>query len=1485
MNRWTRSVCALAAVLLAVTALSSDAQTPACGTVITADDTALVFDSDMVCPAGFTGTALTVQADRVTVDGAGHHVEAPDAAVVVTVQGADLVTVANLDLSGNSGRGVNLVWVTHTTVTNVNASGVPGDEQTWGTQGITLANSSDCVIADNTVHHRYFAVYNQTGESNNLYTQNDLSDNQIGIIDYHAGAARSGNTYTDNDVSRCAIGIVLYQESDFTLSGNDYTDCVDGLKLVAMSSINLEGHDFSPYNITGTALRLISVTNSTISHINASGAPGTETVWGTTGIYLENSSNNVIADNTVHNRYFGVYNQTGESNNLYTQNDLSDNQIGIIDYHAGAARSGNTYTDNDVSRCAIGIVLYQESDFTLSGNDYTDCADGLKLVAMSSINLEGHDFSPYNITGTALRLISVTNSTISHINASGAPGTETVWGTTGIYLENSSNNVIADNTVHNRYFGVYNKSGENNNTYARNNLTGNNTGILDYWAGAPRAGNVFLENVVSGVEHTGIGLYNQSHTQVAANSAVGSWYGISLNGGDSNSVTDNVLSQATGVGIAATNEIGLTLSGNTISGCPGKGLVIAGSADAVITLNNIFGNAGYQVEADTPIELSSSELGNYWGRSCPGDLFVPGVDSNRTDAVDSWPYAARDAWLVGDPPGCGVTPPDAIPAWERAALIALYESTGGEGWSSRTNWRNTDDTDFNDPGTECTWRGVVCAGDPPNVTSLVLGFNHLVGFLPDELGDLGLLDRLDLRGNQLSGGIPTALAGLPIRELWLSQNQLSGGIEMLCDLAELVSVELAVNSLSGPVPSCLQDLSQLQTLHLVTANAPDGNLFDEAPPPLWLVDLPALESVSLGSLSGPLPTWLGSLTGLRVLALVRSPNLTGPIPSEIGLISSLEVLDLRFTGVDGPLAPEVCDLSSLTDLLLTAADLSGSIPPCLGGLGNLHRLWLQANQLTGTIPPELGDLSLLDSLYLHQNHLEGPVPQELGNLTGLGQLLLSGNMLSGELPGELVGMTSLAPNWLTWRYNAYHTEDPVLVAFLDGISSDWQSYQTVAPVDLTVGGVTTDSVELSWSPIAYTSDPGRYRVLVSTSSGGPYVLAGTTADKLETSATVAGLADGTTYYFVVEAVTDPHLRNPNTVVSEASLEVSTETVALNDPPSVDAGPTLSAFEGAEIVLASSFADPDAADLHTAWIDWGDGTAESGSVTESGGVGTVSGLHVYADDGDYPVTVTVTDPQNASGFDTTHAVVLDAAPVVGPITAPLDPILVGTTIAAAADFTDAGVLDHHAAEWSWGDGSTSVGIVTQGAGWGHVSGEHRYTSAGVHTVGLRVTDDDGGIGEATFQFVVAYDPSDGFVTGGGWFDSPPGSLHADPSASGKATLGFNAKYHKNDAVPSGQTQFTFHEGGLDLHSTGYDWLVVTETLAYLAGSGTLDGGLECDLLLTLSDGDRAGGDGIDRVRLQLWSAATGEPVYDSEPGAPMWVEPTTVMGGGSIKIHD
>jgi len=183
-----------------------------------------------------------------------------------------------------------------------------------------------------------------------------------------------------------------------------------------------------------------------------------------------------------------------------------------------------------------------------------------------------------------------------------------------------------------------------------------------------------------------------------------------------------------------------------------------------------------------------------------------------------------------------------------------------------------------------------------------------------------------------------------------------------------------------------------------------------------------------------------------------------------------------------------------------------------------------------------------------------------------------------------------------------------------------------------------------------------------------------------------------------------------------------------------------------------------------------------------------------------------------------------------------------------------------------------------------AGAHTYTAAGVYTVRLDVADGHGGTAESFFRYVVVYDPSAGFVTGGGWIDSPEGAL-VGSTATGRAQFGFVSRYKPGTTIPDGNTQFLFKTGGLDFKSTSYDWLVVSGARAQYKGTGTVNGVAGYKFMLTAVDGQRSGGGGVDRFRIKIWNEAG--VVYDNGLGAGDNVDGTylTAIGGGSIQIHD
>jgi hypothetical protein len=172
--------------------------------------------------------------------------------------------------------------------------------------------------------------------------------------------------------------------------------------------------------------------------------------------------------------------------------------------------------------------------------------------------------------------------------------------------------------------------------------------------------------------------------------------------------------------------------------------------------------------------------------------------------------------------------------------------------------------------------------------------------------------------------------------------------------------------------------------------------------------------------------------------------------------------------------------------------------------------------------------------------------------------------------------------------------------------------------------------------------------------------------------------------------------------------------------------------------------------------------------------------------------------------------------------------------------------------------------------------------GVYNVCVHGTDIADNTGDEVCTFLAVYDPSAGFVTGGGWINSPAGAYSADLSLTGKANFGFVSKYKKGATVPTGNTEFQFKAGNLNFHSETYDWLVVAGARAQYKGVGTINGEGSYGFLLTAIDGQVKGGGGIDKFRIKIWNS--GGIVYDNKMGASDTGDDATELGGGSIVIH-
>jgi hypothetical protein len=144
---------------------------------------------------------------------------------------------------------------------------------------------------------------------------------------------------------------------------------------------------------------------------------------------------------------------------------------------------------------------------------------------------------------------------------------------------------------------------------------------------------------------------------------------------------------------------------------------------------------------------------------------------------------------------------------------------------------------------------------------------------------------------------------------------------------------------------------------------------------------------------------------------------------------------------------------------------------------------------------------------------------------------------------------------------------------------------------------------------------------------------------------------------------------------------------------------------------------------------------------------------------------------------------------------------------------------------------------------------------------------------------------GFVTGGGWINSPAGAYLANPSVTGRVSFGFVAQARATETTPKGDTEVQLQGGGLDFKSTGYTVLLVSGSVAQYRGSGTLNGAGSYSFIVTVRDGSVSGGGGVDGFRIRILNSA-GTVIYDNVPGADSSLTSANVqdLAGGSITIH-
>ncbi|XP_059436695.1 probable LRR receptor-like serine/threonine-protein kinase At3g47570 [Corylus avellana] len=275
----------------------------------------------------------------------------------------------------------------------------------------------------------------------------------------------------------------------------------------------------------------------------------------------------------------------------------------------------------------------------------------------------------------------------------------------------------------------------------------------------------------------------------------------------------------------------------------------------------------------------------------------------------------------------------------------------------------------------------------PNLRELFLGGNKLSGTVPSSISNVSQLTDVELVQNSFSGLIPKSLGNLRLLErLNIGENNLTVGslelsflISSLSNCIYLKALILSDNPLNDNMPSSVGNLStSLRRFSMFNCN-----------------------------IKGSIPSDIGNLSSLIALNL-RTNELAGPIPTTVGRLHMLEGLFLQSNRLEGPIPSDLCRLESLVELNLTGNELSGHIPTCMDNLTSLRHLDLGFNRLTSIVHMSLWSLTYLLEVNLASNSLSGFLTSmNIENMKVLIKLDFSRNQLSGGIPRTINGLKDI----------------------------------------------------------------------------------------------------------------------------------------------------------------------------------------------------------------------------------------------------------------------------------------------------------------------------------------------------------------------------------------------------------------------------------------------------------------------------------------------
>src|SRR5271157_5801817 len=444
----------------------------------------------------------------------------------------------------------------------------------------------------------------------------------------------------DGSIDPPTTPISTFDNITYTFTGN----IVNGSIVVQKDNIVLDGAGFTIHGDGANGIDLSNRSNVKIENTNVENC--------NFGIYLENSSNNIISWNNATDNTIGVGLDSSSSNNVLSGNNVKANNVDGI--HLYSSSNSTVYGNNVANNSVTGIWLGSSSNNVLSGNNVTaNNNGGIELDSSSDNTLSGN-----NVANNGARGILLYSSSDNTLSGNVMVGNDhnfgvygTVFGTFGVYgtvLSDFLQSVDTSNLVDGKpvyyfvnqsnimvnpdaypevgYLGFVNCA---NVTVQGMNLTNNRQGILLAYTNDSEitgnnaannyngieldssSGDTLSGNNVTTNNDDGILLYSSSGNTLSSNNIMEyNFNGIDLESSSGNTLSNNILSSNSSntligenVTASAYDSIYLysssdnTLSGNNVTANGVDGIVLDGSSDNTLSGNNEANNY-YGIEID-----------------------------------------------------------------------------------------------------------------------------------------------------------------------------------------------------------------------------------------------------------------------------------------------------------------------------------------------------------------------------------------------------------------------------------------------------------------------------------------------------------------------------------------------------------------------------------------------------------------------------------------------------------------------------------------------------------------------------------------------------------------------------------------------------------------------------------------------------------------------------------------------------------------------